>query len=278
MNSLSKQSGGDATPQSDEPLARKSSNLRSVTLIIAALLVVAGSVTAWLAFHPDSTPPPAAPPAIIAPVTSSGPGTSGTGTATRSPIRAPSSPPVFGPAPTRSGAPAVESTPAPAAGMLTHSVPVSLDIPAIGVHSDLLALGLNADRSVEVPPLDTPDSQAGWYRYSPTPGELGPAIILGHVDSAAYGPGVFYRLGALRPGDLVRITRADGKVAIFRVDRNVRYPKNSFPTDEVYGNIDHPGLRLITCGGRFDPEAGSYQDNDIVFASLVHVDQAAGRG
>ena len=127
MNSLSKQSGGDATPQSDEPLARKSSNLRSVTLIIAALLVVAGSVTAWLAFHPDSTPPPAAPPAIITPVTSSGPGTSGTGTATRSPIRAPSSPPVFGPAPTRSGAPAVESTPAPAAGMLTHSVPVSLD-------------------------------------------------------------------------------------------------------------------------------------------------------
>lgn len=278
MNSLSKQPGGNATPQSDDPVARKSANLRSVMLIVAALLVVAGSVTAWLAFHPGSAPPPAAPPAIITPVTSSGSGTSGTGTATRSPIRASSSPPVFGPAPTRSGVPARESTPAPAAGVLTRSVPVTLDIPAIGVHSDLLALGLNADRSVEVPPLDTPDSQAGWYRYSPTPGELGPAIILGHVDSAAYGPGVFYRLGALRPGDLVRITRADGTVAIFRVDRNVRYPKNAFPTDEVYGNIDHPGLRLITCGGRFDPEAGSYQDNDIVFASLVRVDQAAGRG
>lgn len=155
--------------------------------------------------------------------------------------------------------------------VLARSAPTSIDIPAIGVHSDLLTLGLNADHSVTVPPLNAKDSQAGWYRYSPTPGELGPAIILGHVDSAEFGPAVFFRLGDLVKGDAIRVARTDGSVATFVVDRNVRYPKSSFPTDEVYGNIDHAGLRLITCGGHFDVDAGSYQDNDVVYASLASV-------
>ncbi len=171
-------------------------------------------------------------------------------------------------APQRAGAPAVGRTDAgavlPARG---RSVPVRLDIPAIGVHAGLLTLGLQPDRSVAVPPLDSVD--AGWYEYSPTPGEVGPAVVLGHVDSARTGPGVFFDLPQLVPGDAVRVTRADGSVAAFRVDRVEHHPKSAFPTTAVYGDIDHPGLRLITCGGTFDRSARSYVDNVIVFASGV---------
>lgn len=158
---------------------------------------------------------------------------------------------------------------APVGPVMPRSVPVSIRIPAIGVDSSLLQLGLNADGSVQVPPLDAVPSRAGWYRYSPTPGQVGPAVILGHVDSAAHGPAIFYRLGALRPGDRVVIRRADGSTAIFRVDRAVRYPKTNFPTDEVYGNIDHAGLRLITCGGSFDFSSRQYRDDIVVYASLA---------
>lgn len=143
-----------------------------------------------------------------------------------------------------------------------------MSIPAIHVDSSLLQLGLNPDNTVEVPPL-TPDSKAGWYKYSPIPGSTGPAVILGHVDSAEYGPGVFYELGAMRVGQTVTVTREDGTVAVFRVTRVARYPKAQFPTSEVYGNLDYPGLRLITCGGAFDSTVRSYEDNIVVYASLV---------
>ncbi len=142
-----------------------------------------------------------------------------------------------------------------------------LDVPSIGVHASVMQLGLNPDGTVEVPPLDSPD--AGWYEESPTPGALGPAVLLGHVDSARWGPGVFYRLRELRPGDEVRVTRADGGVVGFRVDRVETRPKAEFPTAEVYGDIDHAGLRLITCGGSFDQVRRSYEDNAIVYASAV---------
>ena len=151
---------------------------------------------------------------------------------------------------------------------LPASEPTRLAIPAIGVTSDVRPLGLNPDRSVQVPPL-TGDSYAGWYRYSPSPGQRGPSVILGHVDSERDGPGVFFRLGALRPRDTVAVTRSDRTVAVFRVERVVRYPKSRFPTAEVYGNTDHPALRLITCGGRFDPATLSYEDNIVAYASLV---------
>lgn len=152
--------------------------------------------------------------------------------------------------------------------VLSDSTPVRLDIPSIGVGSDLLQLGLKADHTVEVPPLSR-DSRAGWYRNSPAPGQLGPSVILGHVDSAAYGPGVFFKLGALRPGSTVSVTRADHTVAVFRVERVVSYPKNHFPTLDVYGNTDHAALRLITCGGKFDFSARSYLDNIVAYASLI---------
>ncbi len=154
---------------------------------------------------------------------------------------------------------------------MPESKPVSMTIPAIGAQSDLLDLGLNPDQTAQVPPLDEPISQAGWLDSSPTPGEVGPAILLGHVDSKQYGPGIFYNLGNLVPGDTVEVTRADGTVAIFQIDGVRSYLKSEFPTAEVYGNLDHAGLRLITCGGAFDAAASSYTSNIIAFASLVEV-------
>ena len=153
--------------------------------------------------------------------------------------------------------------------VLLPSKPVSLSVPSIGVKSALLDLGLNPDGTVQVPSLDDPDSKAGWYKGSPTPGSVGPAIILGHIDSKKYGPGVFYELGNLKPGAEIDVTRQDGSVAVFKVDGVRSYPKDNFPTKTVYGNLDHAGLRLITCGGTFDPSKGSYESNIVAYASLV---------
>lgn len=152
--------------------------------------------------------------------------------------------------------------------ILPRSVPVHLTIPAIGVSSSVQQLGLLPDGTIATPPLGR-DSHAGWYKYSPTPGQLGPSVMLGHIDSAAYGPGVFFRLGALRQRDTVSITLADHTVAVFEIERVVEYPKAHFPTLAVYGNLDHAGLRLITCGGKFDPSVRSYEDNIVAYASLV---------
>ena len=166
------------------------------------------------------------------------------------------------PSPTTAAVPASMPPPVPVAE------PVSVSIPAIDVRSDLLRLGLNADHTLEVPPLAA-DSKAGWYTGSPRPGQAGPAVILGHVDSAEYGPGVFFDLGALQPGNRVEVARADGTVAAFSVDRVVSYPKSDFATLDVYGNTPGPELRLITCGGEFDAAQRSYEDNIVVFASLA---------
>jgi sortase (surface protein transpeptidase) len=143
------------------------------------------------------------------------------------------------------------TTAKPAAAVLSTSVPTFLDVPAIGVHHSLLQLGENPDGTLQVPPL-TDVADAGWDRYSPTPGQLGPAVILGHIDAATQGKGVFYDLGALRPGDTVSVTRSDHTVAVFRVDGVNRYTKGAFPTLTVYGNTPDAQLRLITCGGPFD--------------------------
>jgi sortase (surface protein transpeptidase) len=159
-------------------------------------------------------------------------------------------------------------SPAARGPVLPRALPTHLDIPSIGVHTDLLQLGLNPDHTVQVPPLSR-NSLAGWYKYSPSPGQLGPSILLGHVDSAEYGPAVFFRLGALRPGDTLSVGRADRTVAVFRVVRVVSYPKEHFPTLEVYGNTDAAALRLITCGGRFDFSTRSYESNIVAFAVLT---------
>jgi hypothetical protein len=152
--------------------------------------------------------------------------------------------------------------------VLPRSKPVALDIPAIGVHSSLLFLGVNADGTVQVP-SGTSYDEAGWYKFSPAPGSLGPAVILGHVDSGARGASVFYKLGSLRPGNTVMVTRRDGSIAVFDVTGIRRYPKERFPTQLVYGDTDEAALRLITCGGSFDFSTGHYVDNIVVFATLV---------
>jgi hypothetical protein len=161
-----------------------------------------------------------------------------------------------------------EDQPAAAPPEAPVAEPVSVTIPAIDASSDLLRLGLNDDGTVEVPPLEA-DDKAGWYERGPAPGAVGPAVLLGHVDSAEHGPGIFFDLGALQPGDEVNVARADGTVAIFAVDRVEVHPKDDFPTIEVYGNTDNAQLRLITCGGDFDSAERSYEDNVIAFATLV---------
>ncbi|HWD06552.1 MAG TPA: class F sortase [Amycolatopsis sp.] len=150
---------------------------------------------------------------------------------------------------------------------LPKSKPVSLDIPKIGAQSTLVPLGLNADHSVQVPSVRTP-LQAGWYEYSPTPGERGPSVVLGHVDGEGQR-GIFYRLKELVPGDAVSVARADGSTARFVVTKVDEVPKDVFPTEAVYGDTPDAELRLITCGGAFDRAAHNYVDNVIVSARLV---------
>jgi hypothetical protein len=158
----------------------------------------------------------------------------------------------------------------PSAGppRLGPSTPVRLDIPAIGVSTALTPVGLNADGTIEVPPLRS-NAPAGWYRFLPTPGEVGPAVILGHVDTARDGPAVFYRLQELRPGDTVSVHRTDGSTAVFAVRQVTEYPKSAFPTAAVYGAVDYPALRLITCGGSFDQVKRQYRGNVVVYAALL---------
>jgi hypothetical protein len=172
------------------------------------------------------------------------------------------------PAPTKAHGSVSTTTQGPA---LARSLPISISIPAIGVRSRLLYVGLNPDGTIQVPPLNDPPltNEAAWYKYSPTPGQPGPSVIEGHVDSRRGGPSVFFRLGALKPGDLVDVTLADGQVAVFAITGVRLYPKGQFPTSTVYGNVDYAGLRLITCGGSFDERSHSYTSNIVAFASLV---------
>ena len=151
---------------------------------------------------------------------------------------------------------------------LPHSEPVAVSIPAIGVRSSLLHLGLNADGTIQVPSLYDLPMEAAWYKYSVTPGEIGSSVIEGHVDTL-HGPAVFYRLGALRPGNTVDVTLADGVTAVFRVTGVREYAKVDFPTKTIYGTANYAALRLITCGGAFDFSTGHYVSSTVVFASLV---------
>jgi hypothetical protein len=157
---------------------------------------------------------------------------------------------------------------------LPRSLPVSVEIPAIGVDSTLLHLGVNADGSIQVPSLVTSANDAAWYEYSATPGQIGASVIEGHVDSY-HGPAVFYRLGALRPGDIIEVRLADGITAIFRVTGVREYLKSNFPAKAIYGATDYAALRLITCGGAFDYATGHYFSSTVVFASLAAAQPAA---
>jgi LPXTG-site transpeptidase (sortase) family protein len=142
--------------------------------------------------------------------------------------------------------------------------PAALEIPAIGVRAPVIRLGLNDDRTLEVP---EDYSETGWWSGGYAPGQDGPAVIAGHVDSKD-GPAVFYELDELGPGDEIRVARSDGSIVRFAVERIERHPKDGFPTRAVYGRTARPTLRLITCSGDFDESTGHYVDNTIVFASL----------
>lgn len=148
-----------------------------------------------------------------------------------------------------------------------HSVarPAWLVIPAIGVSTDLIKLGLTPENTLEVPPTA---AIAGWYTKSPRPGELGAAIIAGHIDSKL-GPGVFYHLRDLRRGQFIYVIQANHTVAVFEVTSKRMYSKSSFPDSVIYGPVPDAELRLITCGGTFDYATGSYLSNTVVTAVLV---------
>jgi sortase (surface protein transpeptidase) len=165
---------------------------------------------------------------------------------------------------TPASSPTPTTRPAEAAPVFSmpRSVPVRLRIPAIGVDSSLMDLGLKSDGTLETPPSGFP---AGWFTGAPTPGQIGPAIIVGHVRYVT--PGVFARLTDLRPDDQILVKRRDGSTARFRVTHLAHFAKAAFPTKKVYGNIDHAGLRLITCGG-LDATSNTFEENVVVFADL----------
>lgn len=147
---------------------------------------------------------------------------------------------------------------------MKKSEPVRVQIPAIGLDTELIRLGLQADGTLEVPSTGFP---AGWFTGAPTPGEIGPAVIVGHVHWQRK-VGVFGSLGKVNAGNQILVSRADGSVAVFVVTRVERVVKSEFPSEQVYGNIDIAGLRVITCDG-YDQSRHEYEDNLIVFAKLV---------
>lgn len=146
-----------------------------------------------------------------------------------------------------------------------RSTPVELTIPAISLAVSLSTLGLNADGTVQVP---TDIQQPGWYRLGPSPGQIGSAVILGHVDSYQ-GPAVFFQLRSLVAGDVVDVSLADGVTAEFKVTSAAMYLKANFPDQEVYGSAGDSALQLVTCGGAFDTATGHYLSNTVVYTSLV---------
>lgn len=236
--------------------ARRRRGGRGILVAVCVLATGGGSAIGWAATHQERPPtvPLSAPSAPVletraAPVAARVPANDERDTRAR--VRT-------------STAPAPRVLPP----ILPRSRPVSLTIPAIGVRSTLLHLGLRADGTLDVPRPGPDYDRAAWYTGSPTPGERGPAVIEGHVDSESKGPSVFYELGALERGDAVRVRRADGRVAVFTVQAVRRYDKDSFPTLLVYGNTDEAQLRLITCTGPFDETTATYRDNLVVFARL----------
>ncbi|MCO4265258.1 sortase [Pseudarthrobacter sp. MDT3-26] len=197
---------------------------------------------------PDAGSPPSAP--ASSPVT---PGT------TAAPTPATATPPPAAPV----ASPPAQQLPL----VMGASAPVTLAIASIGVRTDLLHLGLRENGSLEVPEDTGNGTPASWYNDSPTPGERGPSVILGHVNALGGNTGVFADLQKLKNGDEINVSRTDGSIAVFTVDRGALYSKNAFPTLEVYGNTDGAELRLVTCDG-YDPATGLFDDNYVIYATL----------
>ena len=217
--------------------------LRAATAAGVLLLLALAGCSAGNSGTPDAASPPSA---SAAPSGAGIPATPGSAL----PVPAPSSPAaVAGPA------------------VLLRSEPVTLMIPTIGVKTDLLNLGLRENGSLQVPEDSGSGAPAGWYNGSPTPGERGPSVMLGHVNALGGATGVFADLRKLTPGTDINVSRADGTTAVFTVDHGAQYSKNNFPTLEVYGNTPGAELRLITCDG-YDPATKLFDDNYVIYAKL----------
>ena len=223
---------------------------RLVGALIAVGLAIFGAVLVWAALTRPPTPEPAVAPA---PNDRNMPSTS------------PSAPQPAAKRPT-AGADHANVRDKTTGLVLPESDPVAVSIPKIGVRSRLVELGLEENGSMEVPKNP---AEAGWFSQGPTPGALGPAVIAGHV--TWNGTAVFHRLSTMRRGDQITVTRKDGKTAVFTVSRVARFSKSEFPSQAVYGPINHAGLRLITCGGTYDAARRTYLDNVVVFARLEAV-------
>lgn len=218
------------------------------TLALAAL--VAGAVLVTVGVRAQTSPAPTHSAGAIDPPTSEAPSSS------------PSS------ASSVSARPRSEK---PSEAALARSLPRSIAIPAIGVRSEVNPIGLAGDGSIAVPQPGPQLNEAAWFENSPTPGQPGPSVIEGHVDSES-GPSVFYELGDIRPGQRILVTRADGRRLTFVVDATRDYLKSEFPTRVVYGakDLSKPTLRLITCS-QFDEASKHHIGNAVVFAHLTKV-------
>ena len=178
------------------------------------------------------------------------------------PEEAASTAPIDVPAPVTDGAASAPGMRLPA----LEVVPTRVRIPSIEVDANVVDLGIGPDRSLEVP---DDISVTGWYTGRSVPGEIGPSVVVGHVDSAIAGKGVFFDLHRLVAGDSIEIERSDGTIAAFRVTEITTVSKDEFPTERVYGSTAQPTLRLITCGGNFDRGVRSYEHNVIVYAEFL---------
>jgi len=149
--------------------------------------------------------------------------------------------------------------------------PVMLKVPAIKLSAPIVKTGLETGGALHVP--GSPE-QTGWYSLGTIPGDIGPAVITGHLDSAQ-GPGVLFNLKKIKPGDEIDVVRDDGSIAVFSAEKLARYPQDNFNTQAVYGPINTAGLRIITCSGIYNKAAKHYSDDLVVFGSLKQI-QAAG--
>ena len=217
---------------------------RTAATTVAIILAVSGTTALVVGYANRQTPPPRPPAAAAGRIAAS---TVATPRATRRPTLIPPRPKT------------------PSNATLFGRLPIAITIPTIGVQSRIVDLGLNTDGSVEVP---NSFHVAGWYKYGVEPGEVGPSVYLGHVDSVS-GPGIFYKLGALRPGDDVSIRRADGRLVTFVITGVRQYSKTAFPTLDVYANTAVPTIRLVTCGGAFDSTTRHYLSNIVAFGQLA---------
>ncbi|MFB7371019.1 class F sortase [Streptomyces sp. NPDC056222] len=247
---------------------RRQRRLLRLTRTVVVTLSLAGGGIWWAQDEEPSGPPIAAPAAHGAdaepPAAPAGSG--------RHPDEKPKAqprPPASAPgkAQPRPGAPATpKADPLPAP--LARSRPTGIAVPAITIEAPVLGLGLDASGRLGTPPADDPRI-VGWYKDGPAPGESGTAVVVGHRDTRT-GPAIFLNLDSLAPGNTVRVARADGRVAVFTVDKVRTYTKEQFPDREVYGSTGRPELRLLTCGGSFDPKKG-YASNIVVYAHLTDI-------